>query len=118
MKHGGPPPLEGKERPGLARKLGLIPVTLLGVGAIIGVGIYVIIGAASGRAGNAVWLSFLLSAIAAAFTGLTYARFGQLRPKNAPEYQYVDMAFGHLPGFLAEWLMLVMRIAVAQHIPT
>ncbi|MBI0581441.1 MAG: amino acid permease [Methanomassiliicoccales archaeon] len=91
----------------------MAPVTLFGMGAIIGVGIYVIIGGAAGRAGNALWLSFLLSAVAAAFTGLTYARFAQLRPKNAPEYQYVDMAFGPLPGFLAEYLMLSAMIISA-----
>lgn len=113
MKHGGPPAAGAEKKPGLARKLGLTPVTLFGMGAIIGVGIYVIIGGAAGRAGNALWLSFLLSAIAAAFTGLTYARFARLRPKNAPEYQYVDMAYGPLPGFLAEYLMLSAMIISA-----
>jgi basic amino acid/polyamine antiporter, APA family len=95
---------------GLARRLGLTAATLTGLGVIIGSGIYVIIGAAAGKAGNAVWLSFLLAAIGASFTALSYARLGHLRPKNAPEYQFVNMAFGSRLAFLAGWLILLAQI--------
>jgi basic amino acid/polyamine antiporter, APA family len=94
----------------LARRLGLTAATLTGLGVIIGSGIYVIIGVAAGQAGNAVWLSFLLAAIGAGFTALSYARLGQLRPKNAPEYQFVNMAFGNRLAFLAGWLILLAQI--------
>ncbi len=90
----------------LRRRLGLATATLMGIGVILGAGIYVIIGAAAGRAGNAVWLSFLIAAFAATLTALSYARLGKLRPKNAPEYQYLNMAFGRFPGFIASWLVL------------
>ena len=86
---------------GLTRRLGLTATTLTGVGVILGAGIYVLIGVAASEAGNAVWLSFVLAAIAAAFTGISYARLSKLSPKDAPEFQYVSMAFGHLPAFLA-----------------
>ena len=97
--------MEGHER-GLSRRLGLIPAILFGIGVILGAGIYVLVGVAAGQAGNAVWLSFLLAGIVAAFTGISYARLGRLRPRNAPEFQYLDMAFGRTPAFLAGWLVL------------
>lgn len=91
---------------GLVRRLGLPSATLAGLGVILGSGIYVLVGVAAGEAGNAVWLSFLVAAVAAGLTGLSYARLGRLRPKNAPEFQYLDMAFGRRPAFLAGWLVL------------
>ena len=91
---------------GLSRRLGLLPATLAGIGVILGAGIYVLVGVASKQAGNAVWLSFLIAAVVAGFSGLSYARLGRLRPKNAPEFQYLSMAFGRTPGFLAGWLVL------------
>ncbi|MBN2075229.1 MAG: amino acid permease [Dehalococcoidales bacterium] len=97
--------VEGPET-GLARRLGLISATLVGTGVILGAGIYVLVGVASKQAGNAAWLSFLISAVVAGFTGLSYARLCRLRPKNAPEFQFLNLAFGRMPGFLAGWLVL------------
>src|SRR3989304_3243418 len=90
----------------LKRKLGLWPATLVGIGVILGAGIYVLVGVGAGRAGNAVWLSFLMGAAVAGFTGLSYARLHRLQPRNAPEFQYLNMAFGRAPGFLAGWLVI------------
>ena len=97
----------------LARRLGLFAATMTGLGVIIGSGIYVIIGVAAGQAGNAVWLSFLLAAIVVSFTALSYARLGKLRPKNAPEYQFVNAAFGRRLAFLAGWLILLAQVVSA-----
>ncbi|MFH1031726.1 MAG: APC family permease [Chloroflexota bacterium] len=91
---------------GLHRRLGLLAVTLTGVGVILGAGIYVLVGVAANQAGNAAWLSFAIAAIVAAFTGISYARLSKLRPQNAPEYQYLHMAFGQTSAFLAGWLIL------------
>lgn len=99
---------------GLSRRLGLTAATLTGLGVIVGSGIYVVIGLAAGRAGNLVWLAFLLAAAGASLTALSYARLARLRPKNAPEYQFVNMAFGHWPAFLAGWLILVAQIISAS----
>lgn len=93
-----------------ARRLGLATTTLAGVGGILGAGIYVLIGIAAGQAGNAVWLSFLFASAAAGLTGISYARLVRLLPKDAPEFQYVGMAFGRHMGFLAGWLVLWARI--------
>ena len=90
----------------LRRRLGLPVATLTGIGVILGAGIYVLVGVATRQAGNAVWLSFVIAAFVAGFTGLSYARLGKLRPKNAPEFQYLNMAFGRTPAFLAGWLVL------------
>jgi APA family basic amino acid/polyamine antiporter len=91
---------------GLSKRLGLWATTLAGVGVILGTGIYVLVGVAAREAGNAVWLSFLIAAVVAAFTGISYARLSQLRQKDAPEFQYLGMAFGNVPAFLTGWLIL------------
>jgi basic amino acid/polyamine antiporter, APA family len=103
---------------GLSRRLGLWATTLAGVGTILGIGIYVLIGVAAQEAGNAVWLSFLIAAVVAAFTGISYARLSRLRQKNAPEFQYMSMAFGNTTGFLAGWVILwatVISLAAVAH---
>jgi basic amino acid/polyamine antiporter, APA family len=103
---------------GLSRRLGLWSTTLAGVGTILGIGIYVLIGVAAREAGNAVWLSFLIAAIVAAFTGISYARLSRLRQKNAPEFQFMSMAFGNTTGFLTGWLILwatVISLAAVAH---
>lgn len=94
------------EESGLKRRLGLLPATLVGVGVILGAGIYVLVGVAANQAGNIVWLSFIIAAAVAGFTALSYARLGKLKPKNAPEFQFLNMAFGRTSGFLAGWLVL------------
>jgi len=92
--------------PQLKRRLGLWVTTLTGVGVILGSGIYVLVGVAAGEAGNAVWLSFLVAAAVAGLTGLSYARLSRLRAKDAPEFQFVGMAFKPSLAFLAGWLIL------------
>ena len=66
--------MEGSQ-PVLKRSLGLMQVTLYGVGLILGAGIYVIIGDVSAISGNAIWISFILAAVIASFTGLSYAEY-------------------------------------------
>ncbi len=88
---------------GLRRGLGLVEVTLSGVGLILGAGIYALIGVAAEDAGNALWLSFLLAAGACGLTGLSYAALANVIPKAAAEYDYVRPAWGEWPAFLAGW---------------
>jgi len=92
--------------PQLKRRLGLWVTTLTGVGVILGSGIYVLVGVAAGEAGNAVWLSFMIAAAVAGLTGLSYARLSKIRAKDAPEFQFVGMAFKPSLAFLAGWLIL------------
>lgn len=86
--------MRAKKRVSLKRSLGLFQVTIAGVGIILGAGIYALIGIASRDAGNAIWLSFLISAIVAAFTGLSYAELSTLFRGDAGEYDYTKKAFG------------------------
>ena len=91
---------------GLKKRLGLLSTTLVGIGGILGAGIYVLVGVAAGEAGNAVWLSCLIAAVVAGLTGISYARLSRIKPQNAPEYQYLNMAFGRFTAFIAGWLIL------------
>jgi basic amino acid/polyamine antiporter, APA family len=74
----------------LKRTLNLFNVTVAGVGMILGAGIYALIGAAAVDGGNAIWLSFLLSALIALFTGLSYAELSSMFKGDAGEYDYVN----------------------------
>jgi APA family basic amino acid/polyamine antiporter len=91
----------------LKREISLWEAVLTGVGIILGAGIYVLIGKASALAGNAVWLSFLLSAIVAIFTGLSYAELSSIFPKAGAEYVYTKHAFGNRISFVIGWLLVL-----------
>lgn len=100
-----------KRKLSLRREAGLLQVVAYGVGNIIGAGIYVLVGAASGLAGGAIWFAFLLGAIVALFTGLSYAELSSMYPKAASEYVFLGKAFGnHLLSFTTEWMMLATEI--------
>ncbi|MBU3905157.1 MAG: amino acid permease [Nanoarchaeota archaeon] len=77
----------------LKRALGLKELTAYGVGIILGAGIYALIGHAAGIAGPAVWMSFLIGAVLASVTALSYIELGTLFPKNAAEFVYTWEAF-------------------------
>lgn len=77
----------------LKRELSLFQATIYGVGIILGAGVYALIGSGAGFAGNAVWLSFVLAAVIACFTGLSYAELSSIYPKEAAEYVYTRKAF-------------------------
>ncbi len=91
----------------LKRELGFWRVALSGIGIILGAGIYVLVGKAAGMAGNAVWLSFLIGAVLAALTGLSYAELSALMPRAGAEYTYVRKAFGRFPSFVIGWLIVI-----------
>lgn len=67
----------------LVRRISLISLIFYGIGDILGAGIYGLVGKAAGIMGNGVWLAFLISALAAIFTGLTYASLGSRYPRAA-----------------------------------
>ena len=94
----------------LKRELGLLEVTISGMGIILGAGIYALIGEATALAGNAVWISFALSAIVAIFTGLSYAELSSIFPKASAEYEYTINAFGPRTAFVTGWLIIFSSI--------
>src|SRR5512143_3566990 len=82
-----------RDLPRLRRRLGLPLLTLYGVGITIGAGIYVLIGAVAGHAGRYVPWSFLLAALAMAFTVGSYAELATRFPVSAGEAAYIRAAF-------------------------
>jgi APA family basic amino acid/polyamine antiporter len=88
-------------------------VTVSGVGVILGAGVYALVGPAAARAGSALWLAFLIAALAASLTAYSYARLAQRQPRDSPEFQYTALAFGPRVGFVAGWLMLVADLLAA-----
>lgn len=88
----------------------MFELTATGVGIILGAGIYVLIGEAAGLAGNAIWVPFMMSALAAALTGLSYAELGSRYPKAAATFEYSRQAFGPRIGFIAGWTMLAAAV--------
>ena len=98
----------------LKRSLGLLETTLMGIGIILGAGIYVLIGVASGVAGNAVWLSFLLASLIAIFTGMSYAEFTSGKSNDSAEYSFVKSFFSDRLAYLTGWLIVSTSIISAS----
>jgi APA family basic amino acid/polyamine antiporter len=94
-------------KPGLERSVSLAEAVIYGVGIIVGAGIYALIGEAAGIAGNSMWISFLLAAIVASFTALSYCELSSMFPRSAAEYTYVKHAFkSNMFGFLMGWVSI------------
>lgn len=81
-----------------------------GIGIILGAGIYALLGEVAPLAGNALWLSFIISSVVVAFTALSYAELSSLFPSAAAEYEYVKNAMGKRVGFLIGWLIIFSAI--------
>ncbi|MEJ7809103.1 MAG: amino acid permease [Gemmatimonadaceae bacterium] len=93
---------------GLKRTLGAMNLTLLGVGAIIGAGIFVLTGnAAATNAGPAVVLSMVLAGIACAFAGLCYAEFASMIPIAGSAYTYAYATLGEFVAWIIGWDLML-----------
>ncbi len=82
---------------GLKKSLGLFRLTVYGVGTIIGSGIYAVIAPAASEAGSAIWVSFLLAALASSFTALSYAELASALPSAGAEHNFLLRAFPKAP---------------------
>ena len=74
--------------------MGLAGLVIYGVGDMLGSGVYGLIGKAAGQMGNAVWLSFFVSMLAALLTGLSYACLGSRYPRAAGASYITYRAYG------------------------
>ena len=93
---------------GLRRALGPIQLTLIGVGCIVGAGVYVMTGtAAASYAGPAVIVSFVLAALACGFTALCYAELASVLPVSGASYTYAYAALGELWAWALAWMLML-----------
>ena len=99
---------------GLKRAVGLLDLTALGIGAIIGTGIFVILGEAIGDSGPAIILSFVLAGVTCAFSALSYAELASAIPVSGSAYTYGYATMGELLAWIIGWdLILEYAVSVA-----
>ena len=92
----------------LKRALGVTNLITLGIGAIIGAGIFVLTGAAAAQyAGPAIVLSFVLAGIACAFAGLCYSEFASLIPIAGSAYTYGYATLGEVFAWIIGWDLIL-----------
>src|ERR1051325_9418517 len=92
------------ERGLLRRSLGPWNLTALGIGSIIGTGIFVLTGtAASQNAGPALVLSMIIAGVACGFAGLCYAEFASMIPVAGSAYTYAYATMGELMAWIIGW---------------
>src|SRR5918993_1168628 len=98
----------------LRRTLTAWDLTLLGIGAIIGTGIFVLTGtAAANQAGPAIVLSYLAAGLACGFAALCYAEFASMVPVAGSAYTYAYASLGEIVAWLIGW-DLILEYAVAS----
>ncbi|MFB6139086.1 MAG: APC family permease [Halosimplex sp.] len=85
--------------------LGLLDATMIGMGAMIGAGIFVLTGLAAEIAGPAAILVFLLNGVVTAFTALSYAELAASIPKSGGGYAFVREVFGDRSSFIMGWML-------------
>src|SRR5690349_9045794 len=103
-----------EEGHGLKKAVGVTQLTAMGVGAIIGTGIFVVIGKGAGIAGPAVILSFVLAAVACVFSALSYAELASSIPVSGSAYTYTYATLGELVAWIIGWdLILEYGVSVA-----
>ncbi|SDJ85071.1 Amino acid transporter [Halovenus aranensis] len=86
-------------------ELGLLDATMIGMGAMIGAGIFVLTGLAAELAGPAAILVFALNGVVTAFTGLSYAELAASIPKSGGGYAFVREIFDDLSSFIMGWML-------------
>lgn len=103
----------------LKREVGLVQLTFYGTGTILGAGIFVVIGEVLGEAGGLAPLAYLLAAVVALTTALSYSEMAARVPTAGGPVDYVERAFGRRwLGSLAGWALIVANVVSAATIIT
>jgi basic amino acid/polyamine antiporter, APA family len=106
--------LETAEGTRLRRAVGALDLTALGIGAIIGTGIFVIIGEAIALSGPAIVISFVLAGVTCVFSALAYAELASALPVSGSAYTYAYATMGEVLAWIIGWdLILEYGVAVA-----
>ena len=102
------------EKKSLTRTLGAFQLTMLGIGAVIGTGIFVLTAEAAQKAGPGMMISFIIAGFVCAFAALCYAEFAGLIPVTGSAYTYSYATLGELVAWLIGWdLLLEYALIVA-----
>lgn len=92
----------------LKRTMGLLDMILLGIGCVIGTGIFVITGvAAADNAGPGIIISFIISGLACLFTALAYAELASMVPVAGTVYAYTYASIGEIAAWIAGWCLIL-----------
>lgn len=104
--------LESAEKKGLKRQLGWFDLMMLGVGAIIGTGIFVLTSVAANKAGPGMMYSFVIAGFVCALTALIYAEIAAMVPVSGSAYTYSYAVLGELIAWIVGW-SLILEYAIA-----
>jgi APA family basic amino acid/polyamine antiporter len=105
---------EAQVEHGLKRSLTALDLVMLGIGAIIGTGIFVLTGrAAAANAGPAVALSFIVAGVASAFAGLCYSEMAAMIPISGSAYTYSYATMGELVAWIIGWDLILEYLVAA-----
>lgn len=91
----------------LKRTMGLFQLTMLGVGATIGTGIFIVLNAAVPKAGPGVIVSFAIAGVTAALTALCYAELASMIPVSGSSYSYTYATLGEVVAYCVGWCLLL-----------
>ncbi|HVJ01579.1 MAG TPA: amino acid permease [Sphingomonas sp.] len=100
------------EKKSLHRSLGAFQLTMLGIGAVIGTGIFVLTAEAAQKAGPGMMLSFVIAGVVCAFAALCYAEMASMVPVSGSAYTYSYAVMGELIAWMVGWA-LILEYAVA-----
>jgi len=106
---------DAEQEHGLKRTLTALDLVMLGIGAIIGTGIFVLTGrAAAANAGPAVALSFVVAGVASAFAGLCYSEMASMIPISGSAYTYSYATMGELVAWIIGWDLILEYLVAAS----
>lgn len=97
----------------LKRELGLLDAVGIGLGAVMGAGIFVVTGVAAGTAGPGFLIGLAVAGVAATFNGLSSAQLGARYPQSGGTYEYGYVLVNPAAGFAAGWMFLASKLAAA-----
>ncbi|MBS0591330.1 MAG: amino acid permease [Proteobacteria bacterium] len=103
--------LETAEKKSLKRQLGPIQLTLLGIGAVIGTGIFVLTAEAAQKAGPAMMVAFVIAAVVCGLAAFAYAELAAMLPVSGSAYTYTYGVMGELVAWVVGWA-LVLEYAI------
>jgi APA family basic amino acid/polyamine antiporter len=104
--------LETASKRSLSRQLGAFDLTMLGIGAVIGTGIFVLTAVAANKAGPGMMYSFIIAGIVCALTALIYSEIAAMVPVSGSAYTYSYAVLGELIAWMVGWA-LILEYAVA-----